>query len=153
MNCVICGANAKDVKARKRSKYREEIVEVERNFFRCESCKEEFVTPAQMATNVRAVKNEIRGKYGLLSPERITEIRNKLNLSQADLEGLLGTGQKVVVRWESGKVIQSNAHDSVLRLLERDPAMIKSLRQIQELRFREQEQYASAESDTKASAV
>lgn len=153
MNCVICGANAKEVKARKRSQYREEIVEVERDFFRCESCKEEFVTPAQMATNVRAVKNEIRRKYGLLSPERITEIRNKLNLSQADLEGLLGTGQKVVVRWESGKVIQSGGHDNVLRLLERGPSMIKSLRQIQELRSREQEQYASAAAGTKVACA
>ena|SRR5437899_2405518 len=145
MNCVICGANAKEVKERKRSQYRGETVEVEREFLRCESCKEEFVTPAQMGTNVRTVKNEIRKKYGLLSPERITEIRSNLKLSQAELEELLGTGPKVVVRWESGKVIQSGGHDNVLRLLERDPSTIKSLRKIQELRWREQKQYETDE--------
>jgi len=145
MNCVICGANAKEVKERKRAQYRGETVEVLREFLRCGSCKEEFVTPAQMAANVRTVKNEIRRKYGLLSPERITEIRNNLKLSQAELEELLGTGPKVVVRWESGKVIQSGGHDNVLRLLERDPSTIKSLRKIQELRWREQKQYETDE--------
>ena len=98
-----------------------------------------------MGTNVRTVKNEIRKKYGLLSPERITEIRSNLKLSQAELEELLGTGPKVVVRWESGKVIQSGGHDNVLRLLERDPSTIKSLRKIQELRWREQKQYETDE--------
>jgi putative zinc finger/helix-turn-helix YgiT family protein len=87
------------------------------------------------------VKNEIRKKYGLLPPERIVEIRNKLGLSQAELEELLGTGSKVVVRWESGKVIQGSGQDNILRLLDRDPTFLESLRQIQRLRSDEQKKY------------
>jgi putative zinc finger/helix-turn-helix YgiT family protein len=142
MNCVICGETAKETKEVRRAQYRDEAVEVEREFFRCEFCKEEFVAPKQMAANVRAVKNEVRRKYGLLSPERIVEIRSKLELTQVELEELLCTGRKVVVRWESGKVIQNGGQDNMLRLLERDPSIVKSLRQIQQLRREERNQYA-----------
>ena len=45
----------------------------------------------------------------------------------------------MVVRWESGKVIQSRGHDNMLRLLDRDPGILKALRQIQKLRAAEQD--------------
>jgi putative zinc finger/helix-turn-helix YgiT family protein len=146
MNCVVCGDSATKVKEVKKARYRDETVEVMSEFFRCESCKEGFVTPEQMRTHVRAVKNEVRKKHGLLSPEKIAAIRHKLELTQSELEDVLGTGPKMVVRWESGKVIQSRGHDNMLRLLDRDPAALKSLRQIQKLRASEQEKYAESSS-------
>jgi putative zinc finger/helix-turn-helix YgiT family protein len=144
MNCVICGDNAITVKQRKQARYRGETVEVSREVFRCESCQEEFVTPDQARSYVRTVKDEIRRRHGLLSPERIVEIRSKLGLTQREIEGLLNAGPKVVVRWESGKVIQSGAHDNMLRLLEQEPSILERLRQIQQLRSTEQEEYASS---------
>jgi putative zinc finger/helix-turn-helix YgiT family protein len=142
MNCVICGATATAITYRKQARYRDEIVEVPRESFRCDSCQEEFVTPKQARSYVSDVKNEVRKKYGLLAPERIVEIRKKLNLTQTELEEVLDTGSKVVVRWESGKVIQSGGHDNMLRLLDRDPSILDALRQIQQCRSREQERYA-----------
>jgi hypothetical protein len=50
----------------------------------------------------------------------------------------------MVVRWESGKVIQSRGHDNMLRLLDREPATLKSLRQIQALRSAEQDKHAAS---------
>jgi putative zinc finger/helix-turn-helix YgiT family protein len=144
MNCVICGESAAEVKEVKKARYRAETVEVQKEFFRCGSCKEEFVTPGQMRLYVRAVKNEVRKQHGLLPPERIAAIRAKLELTQSELEDVLGTGPKMVVRWESGKVIQSRGHDNMLRLLERDPAVLKSLRQIQALRAAEQNKHAES---------
>jgi putative zinc finger/helix-turn-helix YgiT family protein len=141
MDCVICGGNAKIVTEQKQARYRGEVVEVTQELYRCESCQEGFVTPEQAGNHVRAVKNEIRKKYGLLSPERIVEIRNKLGLTQAQLEELLNTGSKVVVRWESGKVIQGDSHDTVLRLLEKWPSELEHVRQIQKLRSQEQREY------------
>lgn len=152
MNCVMCGANAIAVTERKRARYRQETVEVSREVFRCESCQEKFFTPAQAHTYTCAVKDEIRKKYGLLPPKRIAEIRTKLGLSQHELEELLGIGPKVIVRWESGKVIQGGAQDSLLRLLERDPATLKRLQQIKELRLAEQREYASHASQPAAKA-
>ncbi|MGA8732356.1 MAG: type II toxin-antitoxin system MqsA family antitoxin [Terriglobales bacterium] len=144
MKCVICGDKATEITEQRKARYRDETVEVAQTLFRCKSCKEEFVTPEQMRVHSRTVKNEIRRKYGLLAPERITEIRKKLELTQTDLEELLGTGPKVVVRWESGKVVQGGGNDNMLRLLERDPSILKSLRQIRKLRSAEQELYKKA---------
>lgn len=142
MACNVCGGSTTKVKETKQAKYRGEIVEVVTELFRCDSCKEGFVTPEQMRAHVRTVKNEVRKRHGLLPPEAIVEIREKkLKLTQAELEDVLGTGPKVVVRWESGKVIQSGGHDNMLRLLDRDPSILKSLSQIQKLRSTEQKQY------------
>jgi putative zinc finger/helix-turn-helix YgiT family protein len=149
MDCVICGGNAKLVTEQKQARYRGEVVEVTQELYRCESCQEGFVTPGQAGDHVRAVKNEIRKKYGLLSPERIVEIRNKLGLTQVQLEELLNTGSKVVVRWESGKVIQGDSHDTVLRLLEKWPSELERVRQIQELRSQEQREYETRARDAR----
>jgi putative zinc finger/helix-turn-helix YgiT family protein len=148
MNCVICGKPAVEVKEVKKAQYRTEMVEVLEEFFRCGSCKEEFVTPEQMRAYVRAVKNEVRKKYGLLPPDKIAEIRQKLKLTQSELENVLGTGPKVVVRWESGKVIQGGGHDNILRLLDRQPSILNSLRQIQKLRSAEKDKHAESPSTT-----
>ena len=149
MNCVICEHETTKVAEMKPSRYRDETVEVSREFFRCENCKEEFATPEQMRVHVRAIKNEIRKKHGLLSPDKIVEIRTKLGLKQDELEELLGTGPKVVVRWESGKVIQSGGHDNMLRLLEREPSLLQKLRKIQELRSQEQKEYVRKHANPK----
>ena len=85
MNCVICGESATEVKEVKKARYRAETVEVPKQFFRCGSCKEEFVTPGQMRLYVRAVKNEVRKKHGLLPPEKIAAIRAKVELTQSEL--------------------------------------------------------------------
>jgi len=141
MECVVCGGSAKQVVEGRIGHYRDEKVEVQSEFFRCDGCREAFFSPEQATAHTRAVKNEIRKKYGLLPPEKIVEIRNKLGLTQAELEELLGTGPKVVVRWESGKVIQSPGHDNFLRLLDRDPAQLENLRQIQRVKAAERERY------------
>lgn len=138
MKCSVCGGSTTKVKEVKKAKYRDDIVELATELFRCDACAEGFVTPEQMRAHARAVKNEVRRMHGLLSPEGIVAIREKLGLTQAALEDALGTGPKVVVRWESGKVIQSRGHDNMLRLLDRDPTVLKSLRIIQELRSKEQ---------------
>lgn len=148
MKCNMCGGSTTEVKEIKQAKYRDEVVEVETTLFRCDSCKEGFVTPQQMREHVRTVKNEVRKKHGLLSPARIAEIRAKLELSQEELEQLLNTGPKVVVRWESGKVIQGSGHDTTLRLLERDPSVVRDLRLIQEERGKEQRRYEKAHRST-----
>lgn len=152
MKCAVCGGSTTEVKEFKKAKYRDQIVEVETELFRCDSCREGFVTPQQMRSHARLVKNEVRKKNGLLPPEKIVAIREKLQLTQAELEDLLGTGPKMVVRWESGKVIQSRGHDNVLRLLDRDPSVLKALQQIQRLRSSEQKKYEPSAPSTAVAA-
>lgn len=140
-HCAICGENVKKVVEPRMGRYRGEDVQVTSEFFRCSACGEVYFSPVQLKHHNRAIKNEIRKKYGLLSAQRIVEIRKKLKLTQEELEELLDTGAKVVVRWESGKVIQPTGQDSLLRLLDREPRMVDHLRKIQASRSREQKKY------------
>jgi len=48
---------------------------------------------------------------------RDRRFRESKGWSQHELERLLGTGAKTVVRWEKGTVCQSRAADRLLRLL------------------------------------
>jgi putative zinc finger/helix-turn-helix YgiT family protein len=152
MKCSVCGGQTTKVREIKKAKYRDEIVEVATELFRCDACREGFVTPEQMRAHARAVKNEVRKIHGLLPPEGIVAIREKLGLTQTALEDALGTGPKVVVRWESGKVIQSRGHDNMLRVLDRDPSVLKALRVIQELRSKEQKNYTAVRAEHEAVA-
>ena len=153
MNCISCGKTAQRIYEMRPAKYRDDTVVVLDDFFRCESCGEEFVVPEQIREHAYEVKNAIRKKYALLSPEKIVEIRQKARLTQAELEELLGTGKKVVVRWEKGKVVQSAAHDLVLRLLDKDPQVVKRLKEFSRLRARQREEYSKAHSHAAAHAT
>ncbi len=50
-----------------------------------------------------------------------------LGLSQHAFEQLLGVGPKTVVRWEKGTVFQNKATDSLLRVVERFPEVVRFL--------------------------
>ena len=145
MRCPVCGTGTAKKVERKNypARYNGESVEVPSvEVFRCADCGEEFLTSEQARALSVAVKNEVRKKLGLLSPEQIASIREKAGLTQAQLEERLGLGTKVVVRWESGKVIQGKAADTVLRLIEREPELLKDLLEIEKQRSRQQERYA-----------
>jgi HTH-type transcriptional regulator/antitoxin MqsA len=146
MRCPVCGIGTAKKVQRKNypARYNGEPVEVASvEAFHCDDCGEEFLTPEQARAMSVAVKNEVRKKLGLLPPERIAAIREKAGLTQAQLEELLGQGPKVVVRWESGKVIQGKAADTVLRLLEREPDLVEDLQDVERQRSKQQEQYAT----------
>jgi DNA-binding transcriptional regulator YiaG len=57
-------------------------------------------------------------------------IRKRYNLSQAELENLFGLGEKVVIRWEKGRVLQSKTADVLLRLMDQNPGIVEDLRKI-----------------------
>ncbi len=96
--------------------------------YRCETCGEEFFTAEQSRELSKQIKSRVREEAGLLSPERIVEIRKNLGLSQTELEELFGLGEKVVTRWENGRVIQGRTADVALRLLEMEPDVLPKLK-------------------------
>jgi putative zinc finger/helix-turn-helix YgiT family protein len=156
MRCPVCGTGTAKKVERKNypGRYGGEAVEVPSiTAFHCGDCGEDFLTTKQARAMSIAVKNEVRKKLGLLPPERIAAIRGKAGLTQAQLEERLGLGPKVVVRWESGKVIQGKAADTVLRLLEREPELVKDLQEIEKQRCRQQERYAPLAAAGKAHAT
>ena len=69
-----------------------------------------------------------RRKHGLLSADEIRAIRERFNLTQADLAHLLRLGANTVSRWESGRNVQTAAMDILLRMIRDLPGSIEYLR-------------------------
>lgn len=86
--------------------------------YECVNCGERFYTQAQSMDSCRNHAAALREHEHLLTPADIRGIRGRFDLSQADLEALLGVGAKTVVRWERGTVCQSRAVDLLLRILD-----------------------------------
>lgn len=131
--CEVCGAReATKVKRPFVTAYNRQVqVKLDNvEMYECRACGEQVLTPEQaeyVSQNVKAVARE---KLGLLQPDRIVSIRRRYNISQEELEQLLGLGEKVVTRWERGRVLQSKAADVVLRLMERLPNVVDALKTI-----------------------
>jgi putative zinc finger/helix-turn-helix YgiT family protein len=69
-----------------------------------------------------------RKKHGLLSADEIRSIRERFNLTQAELALLLRLGANTVSRWESGRNVQTAAMDILLRMIRDLPGSIDYLR-------------------------
>jgi putative zinc finger/helix-turn-helix YgiT family protein len=152
MTCPVCGSStAKKVKTPYQTKYDGEVVSLPSvEMFRCSDCHEDFFTSEQARTVSVEVKNAVRQMYGLLPPERIVAIREKLGLTQTQLEHLFDQGPKVVTRWENGRVIQNKNADMILRMLDRDPKLLAIVEGIEKERDKVQRKARSAELATAA---
>jgi putative zinc finger/helix-turn-helix YgiT family protein len=69
-----------------------------------------------------------RKKHGLLSADEIRAIRERFNLTQAELALLLRLGANTVSRWESGRNVQTAAMDILVRMIRDLPGSIEYLR-------------------------
>ena len=69
-----------------------------------------------------------RRKHGLLSANEIRAIRERFGLTQAEFARLLRLGANTLSRWESGRNVQTEAMDTLLRLIRDLPGSIDYLR-------------------------
>jgi len=120
VRCHTCGSNAVLVTQQTELNTGSRSVLVDDEFMQCTNCGAEFYLPGQMDATQRRAAANARAAEGLLTPDEILDIREGLELSQADFEKLLGVGPKTVVRWERGTVFQNRATDSLLRLIGAD---------------------------------
>jgi HTH-type transcriptional regulator/antitoxin MqsA len=98
---------------------------------RCAGCGETYLDLDAAETVQREAVRQLRQARGLMTPDEIRALRATLCVSQAELERLLGTGPKTVVRWEKGTVFQSATADRLMRLLAAKPELVALLRQQQ----------------------
>ena len=120
--CPICMEkhDVKTIHVKETNFFKGQHVEYDAQYSYCELTDESYADEEQLTSNDIAMKNAYREKMGLLTSDQISEIRSKYKISQTDLCILLGWGQKTITRYESHQV-QDNAHDSILRKLDRDP--------------------------------
>jgi putative zinc finger/helix-turn-helix YgiT family protein len=152
-NCPVCGTSTiKKVKRPYETKYDGQVVSLPNaEMFKCSNCNEEFFLPDQARAISIAVKNEVRRLSGLLAPEQILAIREKLSLTQTQLEHLFDQGPKVVTRWESGRVIQNKNADTILRMLDRNPKLLSLVKEIEKARDQRRKQTRSEPLEAAAS--
>ena len=130
-SCPSCGTSMREAEASLKFLVNgEEISVPESSHLRCPKCKE-IVLRLDEARKLRERAHDLyRDKYGLLSAEEIRSLRERFDLTQAELSHFLGLGQNSLSRWESGRTIQSVAMDYLLRLVRDVPGTLDYLRKL-----------------------
>jgi putative zinc finger/helix-turn-helix YgiT family protein len=96
---------------------------------RCPKCDEvvlRFADSRRLQQDAIAI---YRKKHGLLSADEIRAIRDRFGLTQGELARLLHLGANTISRWESGRNVQTEAMEMLLRLLRDLPGSLDYLRQ------------------------
>ena len=83
----------------------------------CPLCSAEFVTADQMDEGLSTAYKVYREMTGVISPEKIIQLRNKYNASQKAFGIILGFGELTINTYEKGS-IPSEAHQKVLESAE-----------------------------------
>lgn len=127
--CPECGTRMRE----KRGKLRlpvngEEIAVPEATHLSCPKCRE-VVLRFDDARRLRQLALEIyRSKYGLLSADEIRSVRERFDLTQAELARLLRLGGNTISRWEVGRNVQTASMDMFLRMIRDLPGSLDYLR-------------------------
>ncbi len=126
--CPLCGGPATLVEELHSMRMGDRPVTFMDRFYRCSRCGEEYLNGEMMDDSQRRATAVIRAEDGLLAPGEIVGLRKKYGLTQAQLEKLIGAGEKTVVRWERGTVAQNKTADTLLRVLLEHPEVVAGLK-------------------------
>lgn len=116
--CFECGAenNTELIEVDRTLPVRGEPIAFKAAVRRCLECGER-VFDSELADETLAKAYEIyRHKHGLLGPLEIRELRERYGLTQRGLSDLLGLGEIMIHRYESGS-LPDEAHNLLLRLV------------------------------------
>lgn len=97
--------------------------------YACESCREEIVDSKCLKESGRKIRDFYRKVDGLLTSDEIKRIRKfKLGLTQDEASKLIGGGPKSFCKYENCEVIQSEAVDNLLRVLDAYPHTLEVMK-------------------------
>ena len=68
------------------------------------------------SSTLEQITLETYQQLGLLTPDEIREHRDRLDLTQQQMQKQLGLGGNTMSRWEKGHIYQSKAHDRFIRV-------------------------------------
>jgi putative zinc finger/helix-turn-helix YgiT family protein len=117
--CALCESDAATLERKKQQfAYRDGAKEVlliaEVPVWSCAACGEEYTGEGAEEAQHEAVCNYL----GRLTPADIKALRQRHDLSQAELAQKTGIGIASIKRWEGGTVIQNASLDAQLRALD-----------------------------------
>jgi len=127
--CPACGTLMVEKRGRLRLPVNgEEIAIPSAAHLKCPKCHE-VVLRSQDARRLSQDAIAIyRRKHDLLSADQIRSIRERFELTQAEFARLLRLGANTLSRWEAGRNVQTEAMDTLLRLIRDLPGTIEYLR-------------------------
>ena len=127
--CPVCGTLMVEKRGRLQLPVNgEEITVPSAAHLTCPKCHE-VVLRSQDARRLSEDAIAIyRRRHGLLSADQIRAIRERFELTQAEFARLLRLGANTLSRWEAGRNVQTEAMDTLLRLIRDLPGTIEYLR-------------------------
>jgi putative zinc finger/helix-turn-helix YgiT family protein len=127
--CPTCGTMMVGSRAAMKSRVNgEDIMVPSIPHLECPKCGEGLLTLSAARQIDEAAIEIYRKKHGLLSADEIRGIREHLGLTQQELARLLHLGANTVSRWESGRNVQTEAMEMLLRMLRDLPGSLAYLR-------------------------
>lgn len=93
----------------------------------CDTCTSDYAGMAESKLNKRIVMAFRKQVDGLLTGDEITALRKQYKLTQAQAAQLFGGGPVAFSKYENDDVAQSEAMDTLLRLVRRSPAAFGAL--------------------------
>lgn len=116
--CPICGeGHVTDHVDQVESEYKGQKAMVALHYQLCDACHSDFAGAKQSRLNKRSVMAFRRSVDGLLTGSEICALRDKYKLTQAQAAKLFGGGPVAFSKYENDDVAQSEAMDTLLRLV------------------------------------
>lgn len=125
MKCPACGGISKRLVESEKILFRKESFRIQKQFFKCQQCNEQFTTEELDSVNISQVYNQYREKYQIPFPEQLREIRIKYGITPTKMAEVLGFGTNVYRNYERGEV--PNLSNGTLLNLILNPKEFKSI--------------------------
>jgi HTH-type transcriptional regulator/antitoxin MqsA len=101
------------------SEYKGQKTQLPLHYKLCDTCTSDFAGAEESKLNKRALMAWRKKVDGLLSGAEITALREQYDLTQAKASKLFGGGPVAFSKYENDDVMQSEAMDTLLRLVRR----------------------------------
>ena len=126
--CPICGEGHVTASVQMvEYEYKGHRAELPSHYKQCDTCTSDFAGMAESKQNKRIVMASRKQVEGLLTGDEITALRKQYQLTQAQAAKLFGGGPVAFSKYENDDVAQSEAMDTLLRLIRRSPAAFWAL--------------------------
>ena len=126
--CPICGEGHVTASVQMvEYEYKGHRAELPSHYKQCDTCTSDFAGMAESKQNKRIVMAFRKQVEGLLTGDEITALRKQYQLTQAQAAKLFGGGPVAFSKFENVDVAQSEAMDTLLRLIRRSPAAFWAL--------------------------
>lgn len=126
--CAICGEGHVTAQTRAvETEYKGTKALLPMHYQLCDTCTSDYAGMAESKLNKRIVMAFRKQVDGLLTGDEIMALRKQYQVTQAQAAKLFGGGPVAFSKYENDDVAQSEAMDTLLRLIRRSPAAFWAL--------------------------